>query len=105
MGAGYTVSWDLVLWLGQHKDSYVVGVGGEDYAIGALLHTGDKGKNFVNLGWQVMDHPSCGEVGVGWCRKYGEDVIIVHQLKNYHLQGDAIEYFLGDGRLAMDEGQ
>jgi hypothetical protein len=98
MGAGYTLSWDLVIWLGQNRNDYNKNVGGEDHAIGEMLRSGEKGKIFVKLEKQVIDHPSTGPTD--WTREYGEDVILVHQLKDYHLQGDAIEYFLGEGRFA-----
>jgi hypothetical protein len=65
----------------------------EDQGIGEMLRAGGKGRNFVNLKHQVMDHPSNKDSE--WYREYGDDVILVHQLKSVHLQGDAIEFFLG----------
>lgn len=100
MGAGYILSWDLVTWLGKNRIDEFMNWN-EDQGIGEMLKAGDKGKNFVNLGQQVMDHPSIKDSL--WYREYGEDVILVHRLKNVHLQGDAIEYFLGRDRAKADK--
>lgn len=95
MGAGYILSWDLVVWLSHHRHEDFLTLP-EDQGIGEMLRAGRKGRgNFINLGSQVMDHPSDNEGG-DWAREYGQDVILVHRLKNVHLQGDAIEYFLGN---------
>ena len=75
----------------------------EDQAIGEMLHVGGKGTNNVNLGMQMMDHPS--DERTSWTREFGEDVILVHRLKSVFLQGDAIEYFLGDGRSRGQTGR
>jgi hypothetical protein len=92
MGAGYTLSWDLVTWLGENRmEEYMHW--DEDQAIGAMLRAGGKGKMWVDLGKQVMDEPHTKNTG--WEREYGPDVILVHRLKNVHLLGEAIEYFLG----------
>jgi|ERR1700726_3642073 hypothetical protein len=95
MGAGYTLSWDLTLWLRDNKMDQFLNWN-EDQAIGEMLHAGNKGKNFVDLGKQVMDEPSDKESG--WYREYGDDVIIVHRLKDLHLFGKAIDFFLGKHR-------
>jgi len=70
----------------------------EDQAIGEMLRAGGYTalKNFVDLGRQVMDEPS--DKQSAWYREYGPDVIIVHRLKNVHLLGHAIEYFLGKAK-------
>jgi hypothetical protein len=97
MGAGYTLSWDLVTWLGNNRNIANEFMNwSEDQAIGEILHAGGRGTNNVNLGIQMMDHPS--DDPSDWTREFGEDVILVHRLKNIFLRGDAIEYFLGDGR-------
>jgi hypothetical protein len=95
MGAGYILSWDVVTWLGENRNEDYMHWN-EDQAIGAMLQAGGKGKNFINLKEQVMDHPS--NKGSGWDREYGPDVILVHQLKTVQLMGDAIQYFLGHKR-------
>src|SRR5579862_9550320 len=101
MGAGYILSWDLVTWLRDNPNDQFMNWN-EDQGIGEMLNAGGKGKNHVNLGDQVMDHPSNKDTG--WYREYGEDVILVHRLKDVHLQGDAIEYFLGrDGAQGKPE--
>src|SRR5947207_3495583 len=92
MGAGYVLSWDLVTWL-RNNPNERWRRSNEDQAIGEMLREGDKGHNFVNLKEQVMDNPSYK--ASDWYREYGDDVILVHQLKNIQLQADAIEYFLG----------
>lgn len=69
----------------------------EDQSIGVMLHAGARGKNFVHLGMRYMDHPSIKTTE--WSRNFGDDVILVHQLKSTNLLGDAIEYFLGDGHF------
>jgi hypothetical protein len=94
MGAGYLLSWDLITWLANDGNRDYTNWN-EDQGIGEMLQEGGKGANFVDLGRQVMDHPS--ERDTNWYREYGPDVILVHRLKNIFLQADAIEYFLGDG--------
>jgi len=102
MGAGYTLSWDLVTWLGDNRDIAATYMDWpEDQAIGEILHVAGRGSNNINLGMQMMDHPS--DELTSWTREFGEDVILVHRLKNVHLQGDAIEYFLGDERVRTEE--
>ena len=96
MGAGYILSWDLVTWLGQNTNGYYSQNWGEDQAVGEALRDGGKGLNFVNLGNQVMDHPS--DRHSDWYREFGNDVILVHQLKGLWLKGDAIDYFFRRGR-------
>ena len=93
MGAGYLLSWDLVRWLDQEGDLQYI-TWNEDQGIGQMLSEGGKPDNFVDLGQQVMDHPS---EDTAWHREYGPDVILVHRLKDVYLQADAIEYFLGEG--------
>ena len=97
MGAGYTLSWDLVTWLGSNRMEQFMHWN-EDQAIGEMLRAGGKTalKNFVDLGEQVMDEPS--NKASAWYREYGPDVIIVHRLKDVHLLGQAIEYFLGKAK-------
>jgi len=103
MGAGYTLSWDLVTWLGNNRnDASAYMDWPEDQAIGEMLHVGGRGTNSVNLGMQMMDHPS--DDLTSWTREFGDDVILVHRLKSVFLQGDAIEYFLGDGRSREQRG-
>jgi hypothetical protein len=94
MGAGYILSWDLVKWVAESRNGYFL-QWPEDQAVGELLFSGGKGKNFIDLGQQVMDHPSV--MGTDWSRDYGQDVILVHRLKDISKLGDSIEYFLGDG--------
>jgi len=93
MGAGYLLSWDLVCWLRDNpNDDWMTW--NEDQAIGEMLQSGGKGHNFINLKEQVMDHPAGQETD--WTRPFGDDVILVHRLKDVWLQGDAIEYFFGN---------
>ena len=96
MGAGYILSWDLVTWLAVNRNDYYYNQWGEDQAVGEALRDGGKGSNFVNLGEQVMDHP--WDKDSYWYREFGDDVILVHQLKGPWLKGDAIEYSFGRGR-------
>ena len=103
MGAGYTLSWDLVTWLGDNRaiaESYMHWP--EDQAIGEILHVAGRGLNRINLGTQMMDHPA--DELTDWTREFGEDVILVHRLKSVQLQGDAIEYYLGDRRSHSEQG-
>ena len=96
-GAGYILSWDLVAWLRDNPT--VCGpfmYGGEDMATGQMLQAGDKGHNFIDLQYQVMDHPAYPESS--WTRPFGSDVILVHQLKSLWQKGDTIEHFLGLAR-------
>jgi len=103
MGAGYVLSWDLLTWLRDNRMEQFMHWN-EDQAVGEMLRAGGRGKNFVNLREQVMDHPSVKDTD--WSREYGDDVILVHRLKNVNLQGDAIEYFLGRHRENLvQEGQ
>ena len=89
MGAGYTLSWDLVLWL-KENPMPEFRKWDEDQMIGAMLRKGEKGKNFIDLGDKVIDEPTSSG---GWRRDYGDDVILVHRLKNIHLWGTAIDFF------------
>jgi len=84
----------LVTWLEKNRNEEFIDCP-EDRAIGEMLRSGGRGKIFVNLGMQVMDHPA--QETTDWSRDFGDDVILVHRLKTVNLQGDAIEYFLGDG--------
>lgn len=101
MGAGYTLSWDLVTWLGTNRMEQFM-LWNEDQAIGEMLRAGGKTslKNFIDLGTQVMDEPSDKESG--WYREYGPDVIIVHRLKDVYSMGKATEYFLGKEKGAIN---
>jgi hypothetical protein len=92
MGAGYILSWNLVRWLEKDGNRAYMNWN-EDQGVGEMLQEGKLPLNFVDLGEQVMDHPS---EHTSWQREYGPDVIIVHRLKNVFLQADAIEYFFGD---------
>jgi hypothetical protein len=94
MGAGYILSWDLVRWIEASKDDHPYYIQWpEDQAIGEMLRAGDRGHNFVNLKEQVMDHPA-GD-WTDWTREFGDDVILVHRLKDVPTKGDAIGFFLG----------
>jgi len=103
MGVGYVLSWDLVLYLSENPHEEFMHWN-EDQAIGEMLHAGGKGTtNFVRLGREVMDPP--GEVQTLWSRDLGEDVIMVHRLKNVFLFGEVIDYYFGNGtgnRLTID---
>jgi hypothetical protein len=102
MGAGYLLSWDLVQYLGENRMEQFMHWN-EDQSIGEMLRAGGRGKNFVNLREQVMDHPSIKDTP--WSREYGDDVILVHRLKDVHLQGDAINFMLGKDKQKEPEEQ
>ena len=95
MGAGYTLSWDIVTWLEKNPMEEFRNWD-EDQMIGAMMKEGNRGLNFVDLGDKVMDEPTT--TNTGWSREYGDDVILVHRLKNIHLFGTAIDFFWGKNK-------
>ena len=101
MGAGYTLSWDIITWLEQNPMEEFR-KWDEDQMIGAMLKKGKKGLNFVDLGDKVIDEPTSEG---GWRRDYGDDVILVHRLKNVHLFGTAIDFFWGKNKNKEKESR
>ena len=50
-----------------------------------------------------MDHPA-GD-WTDWSREFGDDVILVHRLKDIPTKGDAIGYFLATKEHSQERGK
>jgi len=92
-GPGYVLSWDLVTWLGEHREDLApFTIGSEDRVISEMLkRSGKAERSWLSMGMEYMSLPSL-EHGA-WTRELGPDVILVHPLKSLQLLSEVINYF------------
>ncbi|OLL23206.1 Beta-1,3-galactosyltransferase pvg3 [Neolecta irregularis DAH-3] len=89
LGAGYTLSWDYVAYIGQSEN--LKRIGPEDALVGMWVRqSGINTTNEIDLDSLVIDHPASGH---GWAAEFAESTVMVHQEKSMEFWAQTVEFF------------
>jgi hypothetical protein len=94
-GPGYILSWDIVNWLGNNRNNLQEYMKGwEDRQISEMIKWGGRAEEM----WTEMDKDEYIDfegTNAIFSAPMTNKTILVHQLKEVHRLGKAIDYFMG----------
>ncbi|CAM6121254.1 unnamed protein product [Calypogeia fissa] len=90
VGAGYVLSWDLVVWIKESPIPRNNSIGTEDYLVGEWFRQGDIAKNRPYSMHLFHDHP---DQGGKCCRPVTKESILIHKLKTNERWYAVINFF------------
>ncbi|CAM6120208.1 unnamed protein product [Calypogeia fissa] len=90
VGAGYVLSWDLVVWIKESPIPRNNSIGTEDFLVGEWFRQGDIAKNRPYSMHLFHDHP---DQGGKCCRPVTNESILIHKLKTNERWYAVINFF------------